>query len=79
VQNNKVLRTVSLRVPTILSPVGVCWRVRGRSSGLGTGMLKETMWLQLMCCALSELPSSQFMRGQKIVKADERGLARDRV
>jgi len=79
VQNDKVLRTVSLWVPTILSPVGVCRRVRGQSSGLGTGRLKETMQLQLMCCALSELPSSQFMRGWRIVKADERGLARDRV
>ena len=61
-----LLRTVSLQIPTIPNPIGVCRRVGGRSSGLGTGRSRETMRLQLMCCALSELPSSQFMRGQRV-------------
>ena len=64
-----VLRTVSLRVPIIPNPVGV---VGGWSSGQGIGKSRETVQLQLMCCALSELPSSQFTRGQRVLKMDER-------
>ena len=61
VNSNILLRTVSLQVLTILSPVRV---VGGRSSGQGIGRSREMMWLQLMCCALLELPSSQFTRGR---------------
>jgi len=63
VNSNILLRTVSLRVPIIPNPVGV---VGGRSSGNGIGRSKETIQLQLMCCALSELPSSQFTRGRRV-------------
>jgi hypothetical protein len=61
-----LLRTISLQILTIPSPVGVVggW---GQSSKLGTGRSKETRWLQLMCCTLSELPSSQFTSGRRIV------------
>jgi hypothetical protein len=67
-----MLRTVSLWVPTIPNPVGVVEVVGVWRSGLGIGRLKEMMQLQLMCCALSELPSSQFMRGRKSSLRQER-------
>jgi len=34
------------------------------SSRLVVRRMKETMWLQLMCCPLSDFSSSQFTRGQ---------------
>jgi len=33
------------------------------SSGLVVRRVKETMWLQFMCCALSNFSSFQFTRG----------------
>jgi len=80
VNSNILLRTVSLRVPIIPSPVGVCRRLEVWSSGLGIGRSKETMRLQLMCCALSETSFRLNLRmGQRVVKMDERGLIEDRV
>jgi len=37
---------------------------RSYRSGLVVRRVKETMWLQLMCCALSNFSLSQFTRGQ---------------
>jgi len=54
--SNILLRTIFLQVPIIPNPVRV---VGGRRSGLGIGRSKRH-WLQLMCCALSRLPSSQL-------------------
>jgi hypothetical protein len=59
-----LLRMVFLRVPTIPNPVRVVIYVGGQSSKVGIGKSQETIWLQLMCCTLSELCSFQFTRGQ---------------
>jgi hypothetical protein len=36
--------------------------------------VRETIWLQLMCCALSNLSSSQFTEGQIIVTEQRESL-----
>ena len=70
-----VSRTVSLQVPLYLVRSEL---LKDGDDGDGVPdsvyrKSKRDEWLQLMCCALSELPSSQFTRGRGIVlRADER-------
>jgi len=60
-----LLRTVILQI-LIPSPIGVL-EIRSshrvRVPDWIRGWVLETMWLQLMCCALSDFSSSQFMNG----------------
>jgi hypothetical protein len=44
------------------------------SCGLDVRRARETMQLQLMCCALSNLSLSQFTEGQMIVTEQKEGL-----
>jgi len=73
VQSAKLSRTVISTVPLYLVRSSVEGRGRRRrSSGLGIEEVERDKWLQLMCCTLSELPSSQFTRVEEYLIADER-------